>query len=126
MRRNGSVRGGNEQSSRHPKMHNPLRLSFAARVRSQIANNMLADATHAQEDPSIEPRGLPSRQCLEGLPMPAKPDFDNAVATHSLLDAAGNGFYLRQFRQRSIVEDRVLRYRRIIRQPPPWFFDLAS
>jgi hypothetical protein len=40
--------------------------------------------------------------------MAAEPGFDDSVATHTLVDAAGDGLHLRQFRHRSIVEDRGL------------------
>jgi hypothetical protein len=67
---------------------------------------MLSRAMHAQEYAPLKARGLPVRRRLERSAMAAEPGFDDAVATHPLVDAAGNGFYLRQFGHRSILEDR--------------------
>ena len=102
---NGTIGNGDEQSPGHSKMDNPLSLDFLGMRYSQIANNMLAGTAHPDEDSPRKPCHLTGRRRLEGFPMPAEPDFDDAVAANALVDAAGNGFYLRQFRHRSIVGD---------------------
>jgi hypothetical protein len=47
---------------------------------------------------------LSGRRCFEGFAMRAKPDVDDAVATHPLVDTARNRLYLWQFRHWIILE----------------------
>jgi len=51
----------------------------------------------------FEPPGLPRRRGLEWLPVPAKPDLDDAVVAQALVYSARDRFDLRQLGHRSIL-----------------------
>ena len=59
---------------------------------------------HTQKNAPFKARCLLGRRRLEGLAVAAEPGGGDAVAAHPLVDAAGNGFHLRQFGHLSIVE----------------------
>ena len=56
-----------------------------------------------QQYPAFKTLGLADGRSLEWLLMVAEPDLNNAIAANPVVDATGNGLYLRQFRHLSIV-----------------------
>src|ERR1039457_5175352 len=110
---NGTLGSGDEQPPGHAEMHDPLGLWRAVRPvctepavrRPQLADDVLSRAMHGQNRAPLKPPGLSRRRSLERLAVPAEPDLDDVIAAQTLVYAAGNGFHLRKFWHRSIVED---------------------
>ncbi len=67
---------------------------------------MFAGSVNGEDFASGKSLGLPSAAGFEGLWKPAEPDLNHAIAADALVDAASDGFHLRQFGHRLIVEDR--------------------
>ena len=109
---NRSIRGGHQQSPRHPQVHNPLciwltdtLIQRAAACNAQLADNVFSGAMYRQNRASLQPFGLARRVRLERLRMPAEPYLDNAVSAHTFMHSASNRLNLGQFRHRSIVRE---------------------
>ena len=91
---------GDQQPPGHAQMHDPLRIC-RARVcsrpgRSQIADDVLADAMDAEESGTREQALLRRRRRLHRFGMASEPRGDDARRTHAIMDAARNGFHFRQ------------------------------
>jgi hypothetical protein len=65
---------------------------------------VLAGAMDRKNGAAGKPIRLLRRRRLERLGIGAEPRLDNAIAAHAIMNAARDGFNLRQFGHRSIVE----------------------
>jgi hypothetical protein len=95
MRSHWGLRGGNEQTACHAKVHNPLSFyGFRNRefVWAQVADNMLADTTDLLDQTTIKPGCLLDGRRFERLQMRSKPDFGDSIPAQALVYAASYGF----------------------------------
>ena len=68
---------------------------------------MFAGAVYGENRAAYKLFRLAGARRFEGLRKAAKPNFNDAIAADTLVDAASDRLYLRQFRHRLIVEDCV-------------------
>jgi hypothetical protein len=73
---------------------------------TKLANDVFSRAMHRQNGAPFKSFGLSRWRRLERLRVRTKPHLRNAVPMHTLVHAAGDGLYLRQFRHLYIVEGR--------------------
>ncbi len=105
---NRGIRSRHKQPSRHAKVDNPLRLrrlhtrrprsSSSLLPSSKIANNVLPDAFHSQNNSPFKPSQLLARRCFERLLVRAKPSRENTIAAHPRIHSARDRLHLGKFR----------------------------
>lgn len=110
-------RCGDEQTAGHAKVDDPLRIGrcghflFEGKVpgtricTAQFNNDVFSRAVDGKNDAACQAFCLLGGRILERLAMRSKPDVGNAIAAHALVDAARDGFYLRQFGHSNSVGD---------------------
>ena len=100
---NGGVGCGDEEAASHAEVHDPLRfrrglLATAPRfLAAQFADDMFPGAMDGEEVAAFQALRLTGGGGFEESAMAGKPDIGDAMAAHTLVDAAGYGFDFGQF-----------------------------
>lgn len=116
MRLDGRPGTGDKQAAGHAQVNDPLGVGRGSRRsgglrpsyagRSKLTNDMFAGAMDGENNAAFEALGLPGGRGLEGFAMGAEPCGGDPVAAHTLIDAAGDGFYFRELGHGNSVGDR--------------------
>jgi hypothetical protein len=75
--------------------------------RPKFADDVFSGAMHRNEHAAFKTLCLAGARCFEGLAVAPEPRLNDAVAAHTLVDAASYGFHFGQFGHSSIVGGRV-------------------
>jgi len=105
----GSFGRGHQEAAGHAEMDNPLGVRGGCGRRPKLADDVLSSAMHSHEHAAFKTHCLAGARCFKGLGVAPEPRLNDAVAAHTLVDAASYGLHFGQFGHSSIV-GRVERF----------------
>jgi len=91
----GSLRGCDKKTPRHPEMDDPFRAERSSWRRPKLTYDVFSGPMDVEDCAANKTFGLTRRLRLEWLAIPAEPDFQDPVATHACIDAPRDCFHLR-------------------------------